>query len=138
MGENGSGKSTLIEAIAVSLGFGPEGGTKNVQFATTDDRSPLFAYLKMVRSFARPKDHYFLRAESFSVSDRKTIYTHPGTGAVTHLLTIERKDRIEPVVLERALAMAVDRDAELVINTRSGPSWVSTALSMRVVTSGPA
>ena len=36
-----------------------------------------------------------LRAESFSVSDRKTIYTHPGTGAVTHLLTIERKDRIE-------------------------------------------
>ena len=24
------------------------------------------------------------------------------------------------------------------INTRSGPSWVSTALSMRVVTSGPA
>ena len=46
-----------------------------------------------------------LRAESFSVSDRKTIYTHPGTGAVTHLLTIERKDRIEPVVLERALAM---------------------------------
>lgn len=65
VGENGSGKSTLIEAIAVSLGLGPEGGTKNVQFATTDDRSPLFAYLKMVRSFARPKDHYFLRAESF-------------------------------------------------------------------------
>ena len=65
-----------------------------------------------------------LRAESFSVSDRKTIYTHPGTGAVTHLLTIERKDRIEPVVLERALAMAVDRDAELVINTRSGRAAV--------------
>ena len=59
-----------------------------------------------------------------SVSDRKTIYTHPGTGAVTHLLTIERKDRIEPVVLERALAMAADRDAELVINTRSGRAAV--------------
>jgi predicted ATPase len=29
VGENGSGKSTLLEAIAVSLGFNPEGGTKN-------------------------------------------------------------------------------------------------------------
>lgn len=44
--------------------------------------------------------------------------------ARTHLLTIERKDRIEPVVLERALAMAADRDAELVINTRSGRAAV--------------
>ena len=29
VGENGSGKSTLLEAIAVSYGFNPEGGTKN-------------------------------------------------------------------------------------------------------------
>ena len=28
VGENGSGKSTLIEAIALHLGFGIEGGTK--------------------------------------------------------------------------------------------------------------
>jgi len=34
VGENGTGKSTLIEAIAVSLGFNPEGGTKQSQFAT--------------------------------------------------------------------------------------------------------
>jgi predicted ATPase len=65
VGENGSGKSTLIEAIAMALGFGAEGGTKNVRFATTDDNSGLFHYLKLVRSFARPRDHYFLRAESF-------------------------------------------------------------------------
>ena len=31
VGENGVGKSTLIEAIAVAMGFGPEGGTKNVR-----------------------------------------------------------------------------------------------------------
>ncbi|MFE8046158.1 hypothetical protein RBA69_05360 [Brenneria goodwinii] len=29
MGENGSGKSTLLESLAVSMGFNPEGGTKN-------------------------------------------------------------------------------------------------------------
>lgn len=29
VGENGTGKSTLLEAIAVSLGFNAEGGTRN-------------------------------------------------------------------------------------------------------------
>jgi len=33
VGENGSGKSTLIEAIAVAMGFNPEGGTRNFNFA---------------------------------------------------------------------------------------------------------
>src|SRR3546814_4221937 len=32
-----------------------------------------------------------LRAESFAVKAWQTIYTHPGTGAATQLLTIERK-----------------------------------------------
>ena len=65
MGENGTGKSTLIEAIALAMGFGAEGGTKNVRFTTTDDISPLFKHLKLVKSYAKPKDSYFLRAESF-------------------------------------------------------------------------
>jgi predicted ATPase len=34
VGENGSGKSTLLEAIAVSWGFNPEGGTRNFVFGT--------------------------------------------------------------------------------------------------------
>jgi predicted ATPase len=34
VGENGSGKSTLLEAIAVSLGLNPEGGSKNFNFGT--------------------------------------------------------------------------------------------------------
>ncbi|HEV7340987.1 MAG TPA: strawberry notch C-terminal domain-containing protein, partial [Sphingopyxis sp.] len=37
-----------------------------------------------------------LRAESFAVNARQTIYTHPGTGAATQLLTIERKERVLP------------------------------------------
>lgn len=64
-GENGAGKSTLIEAIALSLGFGIEGGTKNVQFKTHNNGSQLFNYLKTVKSYKRPSDYYFLRAESF-------------------------------------------------------------------------
>ena len=32
VGENGSGKSTLLEAIAVVLGFNPEGGSRNFNF----------------------------------------------------------------------------------------------------------
>ena len=45
-GENGSGKSTLIEAIAISRGFGPECGTRNVQFNTAHTVSELHKYIK--------------------------------------------------------------------------------------------
>jgi len=65
VGENGSGKSTLLEGIALALGFGPEGGTKNVHFQTVQTISPLHEHLKLVRSYKAPRDHYFLRAESF-------------------------------------------------------------------------
>ena len=65
VGENGSGKSTLIEAIALAMGFGPEGGTRNVRFQTAETVSLLHRYLKVAKSFRSPKDHYFLRAESF-------------------------------------------------------------------------
>lgn len=65
VGENGAGKSTLIEAIAVSMGFGPEGGTKNVQFETASTISGLYNYIKTVKSFQKPQDEYFIRAESF-------------------------------------------------------------------------
>ena len=46
IGENGTGKSTIVEAIALVMGFGPEGGTRNVQFSTTDTVSRLHKYLK--------------------------------------------------------------------------------------------
>ncbi len=65
VGENGTGKSTLLEAIAVMWGFNPEGGTKNFSFATRESHSNLHEYLRFMRSFYRPKDGFFLRAESF-------------------------------------------------------------------------
>lgn len=65
VGENGAGKSTILEGIAVALGYAPEGGTRNVQLATTKSVSPLHRVLRLARGFRRPKDGYFLRAESF-------------------------------------------------------------------------
>lgn len=64
VGENGTGKSTLIEAIAMMLGFSQEGGTKNMRVETADTVSGLRNHLKLVQSFTRPRDGYFLRAES--------------------------------------------------------------------------
>ncbi|HTD04203.1 AAA family ATPase [Undibacterium sp.] len=65
VGENGSGKSTVLEAIVLALGFGHEGGTKNVRIHTSGAESSLHDFLRLSKSFARPRDSYFLRAESF-------------------------------------------------------------------------
>jgi predicted ATPase len=65
VGENGSGKSTLLEAIAVSLGFNAEGGSRNFRFGTRASHSELHDFLRVSRGFRRPKDGFFLRAESF-------------------------------------------------------------------------
>lgn len=65
VGENGSGKSTLLEAIASAWGFNPEGGTLNFTFATRSSHSHLHEFIVLERGIKRPKDGFFLRAESF-------------------------------------------------------------------------
>ena len=66
VGENGSGKSTLLEAIAVSAGLNPEGGSRNFNFSTRESHSDLCRYLRLSRKAGEKwKDSYFLRAESF-------------------------------------------------------------------------
>jgi predicted ATPase len=65
IGENGMGKSTLLEAIAVAIGFNPEGGSFNFNFSTFDSHSPLTDYIKIIKGIEKPKDGFFLRAESF-------------------------------------------------------------------------
>jgi predicted ATPase len=65
VGENGSGKSTLLEAMAAAWGFNPEGGTKNFNFSTRSTHSSLHDFLLLVKGVQRPKDGFFLRAESF-------------------------------------------------------------------------
>jgi predicted ATPase len=65
VGENGAGKSTLLEAIAVAWGFNPEGGSHNFRFSTRASHSRLSDYFRLVKGIHRPKDSFFLRAESF-------------------------------------------------------------------------
>ncbi len=65
-----------------------------------------------------------LTAESFIVTDRQTIYTHPRTGAETSLLTITERRRNQPVTLECALDQLDDPRAKLLVNGRSGRAAV--------------
>lgn len=65
VGENGSGKSTLLESIAVAAGLNAEGGSRNFRFTTRSTHSELSDFLRLVRAPKRPRDSYFLRAETF-------------------------------------------------------------------------
>ena len=65
-----------------------------------------------------------LTAEGFTVTGRQTIYTHPGTGAETRLLTIAQRTRNRPVTLDDALAYLDEPSARLLVNERSGRAAV--------------
>ncbi|MEI9430132.1 strawberry notch family protein [Mesorhizobium sp. Cs1299R1N3] len=61
-----------------------------------------------------------IAAESIVVTDRRTVYTHPVSGAQSHVLTVARKDRIRPLGLVDALAIArAEPQSVLLVNTRS-------------------
>jgi predicted ATPase len=80
VGENGSGKSTLLEAIAVGMGLNPEGGSRNLRFATRESHSNLSSFLRLGRSVRRIRDSYFLRAESYFnvATEIETLDREPG------------------------------------------------------------
>ena len=81
VGENGSGKSTLLEAMAVSYGFNPEGGTMNYDFSTFDSHSELHEAVTLVKGYRRAKWGYFLRAESFyNVATKEDEYSRMPRG----------------------------------------------------------
>ena len=82
VGENGIGKSTLIEAIAVNMGFNPEGGTVNFRFATENSHSELHEYIRVGKGVTQRRDGFFLRAESFYnvASNIDQMDREPGAG----------------------------------------------------------
>jgi predicted RNA methylase len=65
-----------------------------------------------------------IMAESLVVTDRRTLYTHPQSGAETRLFTITRRDRNRPFTLAEALERARDRHAKLLVNSQSGRAAV--------------
>lgn len=64
VGDNGTGKSTLMEALAVTAGFNPEGGSQSFRFATRATESSLGDHL-VLRWGHKPRTGFFLRAESY-------------------------------------------------------------------------
>ncbi len=74
-----------------------------------------------------------ITAASLAVTDRRTVYTHPKTGARTQLLTVLQRERCVPMSLFDALRLARSEPASrLLVNTRSGraavqvPAWSLT------------
>jgi predicted ATPase len=65
-GENGAGKSTIIEALAEAIGFGEQGGELDRAGELPAVPRPVFDdALEPVLSAHKPRNGYFLRAESF-------------------------------------------------------------------------
>jgi predicted RNA methylase len=60
-----------------------------------------------------------LTAESFRIAERRTVYTHPATGAETRCYRVLRRDRNRPLPLAEALALARGAGARLLINEQS-------------------
>ena len=70
-----------------------------------------------------------LTAESFTVTDREVAYTHPESGARTHLLTLAERRRLRPLDLDGALALIAEGYRPLV-NAKSGrPALMGPAAS---------
>jgi predicted ATPase len=64
VGENGTGKSTLLEAIAWSVGFGAQGGSRDQSFAENADGHALGRALRLGWR-QKVSGGFFLRAETF-------------------------------------------------------------------------
>ena len=80
-------------------------------------------------------------ADSLVVAGRETLYEHPGTGAVTELVEIVRRDQLEPTTAEAALAMgARDPGRDSLPRTGSGgqPRLVFNTRSQRAAVVLPA
>jgi predicted ATPase len=84
VGENGAGKSTVLEAIAMALGFSPEGGTRNVQLSTEAALSPnrQLTALAAIHQLVQDESQYIIATHSpilLSYPDAKIIQ-FDGTG----------------------------------------------------------
>jgi hypothetical protein len=77
-----------------------------------------------------------LRGESFRVTGAHVIYTHPGSGAETRLLTIAQKTRNAPLALADAFEWLDDPKARLLVNSRSGRAAVQVPATSLMLDDG--
>lgn len=60
-----------------------------------------------------------ITAHSLRVTERRTLYTHPATGAETQVFTVVERNPTRPISLAEAVERGADRDCRLLINHRS-------------------
>ena len=63
-----------------------------------------------------------ITADSLSVADRETVFTHQGSGAETEIVEIARRDRLDPLTADGALAMRAQTSGakpRLMVNAQS-------------------
>ena len=82
-----------------------------------------------------------VRADSLTTAGRETLYEHPRTGAVTDLVEIVRRDRLEPTTADHALGIGgydpgPDGKPRLVVNARSKRAAVLLAAPSRMFDDG--
>ena len=82
-----------------------------------------------------------VRADSLAIAGRETLYEHPGTGAVTELVEIVRRDRLEPLDADTALGIGArepgpDKKPRLAVNTRSKRATVILPAPSRMFDDG--
>ncbi|SNZ16005.1 AAA domain-containing protein [Terribacillus aidingensis] len=109
IGENGMGKSTLLEALAVALGFNPEGGSKNFSFSSYASHSCLHEFMQIVRGSNRPRNGYFFRAETFYNS-----YTLMGNEI------LDTFDNVDPDELNESLGLTGNKPSESTSSNTNG------------------
>ena len=97
---------------------------QNALFAALEERiAALIAEALESGSYDRGVET--VHADSLMLASRETVFTHEATGAVTELCEIQRRDKLEPLTAEAALALrgeAVNsgREARIMTNERSG------------------
>ncbi len=136
IGGNGIGKSTLLEALAVKLGVPAEGGTKNYIYSTHDTHSCLYQFINTASSYARPKEVFFFRAETFynfateysEINGSETYHAH-SHGENFMLLANERFKEKSLYILdepEAALSFESQLQLMLIINelTKRGSQFI--------------
>jgi hypothetical protein len=77
-----------------------------------------------------------LNAESFVVTEWRTIYTHPATAAETRLLTITRRERNRPTTIDEAFDRAADPRAVFLVNAQSHRAAVQVPAPSQMLDDG--
>ena len=72
-----------------------------------------------------------IHADGLEVASREPLFVHEGSGAVTEMVEIARRDRLEPLTAEAALrrrdeALRFGDAARLMVNARSGRAALAT------------